>query len=92
MHALRLASLTLAPMLVAIPAFGQAPAGPPASSPPPPVPAPIEYTLTLTQAEVNVIGTALFARTYGEVAGVINKITGQVQDQDAKRNSKLEHK
>jgi len=47
-------------------------------------PAPPQYTLTLTGAEIALIGTALGARPYSEVAPLVAKIQQQILDAEKK--------
>lgn len=71
----RLLLMTMMSM-VSVPALAQTPAA---------------YTLTVTPQEVNVIGTALGARPYMEVQGLMQKLTNQVLEQN-KPASKAEDK
>ncbi len=58
-------------------------AAPAATQPTAPAPEPQSFTLTLSPAEVNLIGVALASRPYGEVAELIGKLFAQVQAQRA---------
>ena len=48
---------------------------------------PETYTLKMTPAEVNAVGIALMQRPYSEVADLMNKLNGQVKEQNERRSA-----
>ena len=55
-----------------------------AQAQPAPQPPERSYTLNVTGSEANVIGNALSALPYRDVAPILNKLQAQIKEQDAK--------